>query len=394
MNPHLSELHPYPFERLRDLLKGVSPADGLSPISLGIGEPALPAPELFLSTVMAEKDGFSRYPTTAGDPRLRQAICGWLSRRYGADDLDPARHVVPCAGTREALFSICQAVAGGGNRRKVLMPNPFYQIYEGAALWAGAEPVYVAATEKTGFLPDYAGLGETVLRDTALLYLCSPNNPTGAVAPVEYMRELIRLSARYGFVIVSDECYGEIYPDESTPPPGILGVARDMGHRDYTGLLAFHSLSKRSSLPGARSGFVAGDAALLASYLKARTYFGSTIPLPIQYASAAVWGDEAHVVANRAAYRRQFDAFLNELDGHLPLVRPQGGFCLWARVPGGGEAFSRKLFERCNITVLPGAYLARPDGSGVNPGADYVRMALVEGEARCAEAARRMREVL
>ncbi|MDH4229404.1 MAG: succinyldiaminopimelate transaminase [Nitrospirota bacterium] len=393
MNPRLSQLPAYPFERLRALLKGITPLAGLSPISMSVGEPRHPSPKVFLDALRAAEEEFSNYPTTQGGVELRGAIAAWLTRRFHLPTVDPETQVVPCSGTREALFSVAQALTGVPGKDLVLLPNPFYQIYEGAALWAGATPHYVPATEASGLLPDFAGLPEAILDRAALVYLCTPGNPTGRVMDREYLQQMIRLAHRHGFVLVSDECYSEIYPDENSPPCGLLEAAAAMGHGDYRGCLAMHSLSKRSNLPGARSGFVAGDATILAAYLRLRTYFGCTTPPPIQRAAAAAWGDEAHVRANRDEYRKKFARVLEELAPVLPVTAPDAGFYLWTRVPGGGEAFAQRVFERCNITVLPGSYLSRLV-DGVHPGAEYVRMALVDSVEQCAEAARRIRSVV
>ncbi len=399
MNPRLDILQPYPFERLREQLKNVTPPDDLPHISMGMGEPRLPAPKIFLDTLTATADGFSRYPLTAGTPELRMASASWLCKRFDLPQLAtdvPGTGLIPCSGTREALFGIAQAVVGQNGKSRVLMPNPFYQIYEGAALWAGGTLHLVPATQQNGFLPDYAGLPKKVLDDTCLLYLCTPSNPTGAVASMDYLTELIELADRHDFVIASDECYSEIYPDEAAPPAGLLQAAHRAGNSDYKNCVVFHSLSKRSNLPGARVGFVAGDADVLADFLKLRIYTGCTISPPIQAAAAATWGDETHVVKNRAAYRENFAAVKEILGDVLPVQTPDAGFYLWLRAPGGGEAFSRKLYGGCNITVLPGAYLSRPDTgtSGKTPGDEYVRMALVDGESQVREAARRIRKVL
>jgi N-succinyldiaminopimelate aminotransferase len=393
LNPRLAALPTYPFERLKALLKGVTPPPGLQPISMGMGEPRHAPPKVFLEAVAAEAAAFGRYPTTGGEPALRRAAAGWLARRFGLETVDPDTQVIPCAGTREALFSIAQAVVGRPGKDLVLLPNPFYQIYEGAALWAGATPRYVPALPERGFLPDYAGLPAEVLDRTALLYLCSPGNPSGAVAPVEELGRLIELAERHDFVVVSDECYSEIYPDEARPPAGLLEAAAHSGRDDYARCLAFHSLSKRSSLAGARSGFVAGDGEVLAEYLRLRTYTGCATPLPIQRGAAAAWNDETHVVANRVAYRDKLAAVLPVLSGVLPVAAPQAGFYLWIEVPGGGEAFARRLYAECAVTVLPGAYLSR-EADGACPGEPYVRMALVDDVATCVEAAERVRHLL
>jgi len=393
LNPRLAALPAYPFERLRALLKDVAPPPGLKPIAMGMGEPRHAPPRVFLDAVAAEAVAFGRYPTTAGEPGLRRAVAGWLERRFGLEPVDPDAQVIPCAGTREALFSIAQAVVGRPGKDLVLLPNPFYQIYEGAALWAGAVPRYVPALPEHGFLPDYAGLPPKVLERTALLYLCTPANPTGAVAPAGYLEALIGLAEQHDFVVVSDECYAEIYPDEARPPAGLLGAAARSGRDAYERCLAFHSLSKRSNLAGARCGFVAGDGTILSAYLKLRTYTGCAVPLPIQRGAAAAWADEAHVVANRAAYREKITAVLRLLSPVLPVAAPEAGFYLWMKVPGGGEAFARRVYAECAVTVLPGAYLSR-EVDGVRPGDAYVRVALVDDLATCVEAATRVRDLL
>ena len=390
MNSRLSSLNRYPFERLRALLADTTPA-AVAPISLGVGEPKHPAPALFLETLAKHGDGFANYPATGGLAILKEASARWLERRFGLPQVDAARQIIPCSGTREALFSIAQAVVNPGG--VVLMPNPFYQIYDGASQWAGAEAICVAATEANGYLPDYASLPAEVLDKTELLYLCSPGNPTGRVAPLDYLTELIALADRHDFVIAADECYSEIYPDETTPPAGLLEACARIGRDDYRRCLVFHSLSKRSNLPGARCGFVAGDAEILSAYLHLRTYTGCAIPPPIQHAAAAVWADETHVVANRNAYRASFEAVNRVLSPVTSVPLPDAGFYLWLPVPGGGETFAQRLYERSNVVVLPGAYLARTV-DGQNPGDPYVRMALVDTPERCAEAARRMAPLL
>jgi N-succinyldiaminopimelate aminotransferase len=393
MNPRLDHLPRYPFERLRALLKDLEPRGGRARISMDMGEPRHAPPAVFLETLAREGAAFARYPTTPGESGLREAGARWLARRFGLKGIDPERQVIPCSGTREALFSIAQAVVGRPGKDRVLLPNPFYQIYEGAALWAGATPHYVPALEADGFLPRYADLPADLLDRTALLYLCSPGNPTGAVAPLPYLEELVRLAQRHDFVIVSDECYGDIYPDEAAPPPGLLQAAAGTGNAGFDRCLAFHSLSKRSSLPGARCGLVSGDAGLLAAYLRLRVYTGCAIPLPIQRAAAATWDDEAHVTENRAAYREKMDRVVKVLGPALPVHVPDGGFYLWLRVPGGGEAFARRLYAEAAVTVLPGAYLGR-EVDGVHPGTDYARVALVDDVATCVDAATRIRGVL
>jgi N-succinyldiaminopimelate aminotransferase len=392
MNPRIDQLKRYPFERLRDLLDPLTPAD-VDPISLGVGEPRHPSPAVFLEALMAASADFARYPTTGGSLELRTASADWLERRFRLDSVDANTQIIPCAGTREALFGIAQAVVGKKPDPLVLMPNPFYQIYEGATLWAGATPYFVPALAENNFLPDYAALPADILDRTELLYVCTPGNPTGSVAPREYLQELIRLADHHDFIIASDECYSEIYPNESAPPYGLLQAAAEMGRHGYERCLVFHSLSKRSNLPGARCGFVAGDAYVLARFLRLRTYTGNAVPPPIQQAAVAAWNDEAHVRENRAAYREKFKAVTELLSPQLEITQPDAGFYMWLKAPGGGEAFSRKLYERCNITVLPGAYLSRTV-DGICPGDAYVRLALVDQVPRCVEAAERILDVL
>jgi len=393
MNPRLDRLNPYPFERLRDLFATVAPPRDREPVNLGIGEPKQDPPAFVLDTIEARRADFARYPTTGGTPDL-QAACGrWAESRFGLGErpLTPGEEIIPVNGTREALFGIAQAVVGAKAEPAVAMPNPLYQIYEGAALFAGAEPIYVAVDPGTG-LPDYTGLDEGTLQRLELVYVCSPANPTGGVMSAEDYRQLLALADRYDFIIAADECYSEIYPDEENPPAGLLEVAAAEGRTDFRRCLVFHSLSKRSNLPGLRSGFVAGDGELIRQFLRLRTYQGNATPLPLQAGAAAAWGDEAHVRANREAYRERFAAVLEILAPVLEVSAPQGGFYLWPRVPGGGETFARELYAREGITVLPGAYLSR-EVDGHNPGADFVRIALVDELDRCIDAAHRIRGV-
>ncbi|MBF0160853.1 MAG: succinyldiaminopimelate transaminase [Magnetococcales bacterium] len=390
MNPLLQQLHPYPFEKLADLLRvapqtqdngraGEGEAPPYSPINLSIGEPKHAVPPLIRQVMAAALDDIGVYPTTRGESALQRAIASWLEKRFqlGHGTLDPNRHLLPVNGTREALFSIAQAVTNshGAEKPFIVMPNPFYQIYEGAAYMAGAQPVYVPCTADCGFIPDYHALPPAILQRTALLYLCSPGNPTGAVFSLEALQHLIELAHRYHFVLAADECYSEIWYDQ--PPPGLLQAARQMGMEDFKNCLVFHSLSKRSNMPGARSGFVAGDAQWLSHYFRLRTYTGCATPRFIQRAAIAAWEDETHVQENRAIYREKLADALAILSPVLPVERPQAGFYLWLRVPGGGEHFARHLHARYQVTVLPGAYLGRPDDTGNNPGAPYVRIALV-----------------
>jgi len=389
MNPLLHKLQPYPFERLRQLFADLTPASEKSAISLSIGEPRHPSPPFVLEALAASLDKLANYPATAGLEALRGSIANWLTRRFALAGIDPAHQVLPVNGTREALFAFAQAVLTPGENGLVMMPNPFYQIYEGAALLAGAQPHFINCTPETGFLPDFAAVTEDQWRRCRLLYLCSPGNPTGAVLPQGQLQALIALAREHDFVIASDECYSEIYREEDDPPPGLLQACAAMGDSDYRNCVVFHSLSKRSNLPGLRSGFVAGDAAILRDFLLYRTYHGSAMPLHHQLASIAAWEDEAHVRENRQRYRDKFSAVLAILDGHLEVQAPDAGFYLWPRTPLPDTEFARALYEGENVTVLPGRFLAR-DCGGVNPGESRVRMALVAEQAECEEAARRI----
>ena len=395
MNPDLDRLQPYPFEKLAKLKAGIRPPDRLKPLILSIGEPKHPTPAILSEALTAHLAQLAAYPTTRGLPALRQAIADWLQRRFQlpAESLDPETQILPLNGTREGLFAIAQTVIDPKPKPLVLLPNPFYQIYEGAALLAGAEPYYLPCLEETGFLPDFESVAPEVWARCQLLYLCSPGNPTGAVIPLEKLQQLIRLSEEYNFRIASDECYSELYFDESKPPPGLLQAAAAMGHRDYRNCLVFHSLSKRSNAPGLRSGFVAGDARVLARFFQYRTYHGCAMPLQHQYASLAAWRDETHVIENRRQYREKFQVVLEMLSEVLPVRRPEAGFYLWLRTPQPDPDFVRGLFAQENLTLLPGSYLSRKVG-GQDPGAGRVRMALVGSLEDCREAAIRIRRYL
>ena len=391
MNSRLAYLQPYPFERLRALLSGV-PTPSPAPIRLSIGEPQHATPELVKSALTGSLAGLSAYPATAGLDAVREAMASWFMRRFRLPRLDPATQVLPVSGTREALFAIAQAVVDTTRPSPVVVsPNPFYQIYEGAALLAGAEPVFLNQTAGRDFDLDLESVTREQWTRAQLVYVCSPGNPTGHVLDLDGWRTLFEYSDRYGFVIASDECYSEIYPDESAPPLGALEAAHALGRDTFPNLVVFTSLSKRSNAPGLRSGGVAGDAALLKPFLLYRTYHGCAMSLPVQHASVAAWGDESHVRDNRAQYRAKFDAVVPMLEPVLGIRRPDASFYLWAGVPGGDddEAFTRGLFARTHVTVLPGRYLAR-DAHGENPGAGYVRVALVPGLDDCVEAARRI----
>ncbi len=393
MNPRLGLLHPYPFERLRALIAGNAPPAGLAPISMSIGEPRHAPPSFILEALTASLSTLDRYPLALGLPELRAAGAGWLERRFGlpAGAVDPQSMVLPVNGTREALFSFVQAVVDPASRPIVAMPNPFYQIYEGAALLAGAEPYYLDTVPGNRFLPDLESVPEAVWRRCQLLFLCSPGNPTGAVMSERYLAAALELAERHNFVIAADECYADIYLDETAPPPGLLRVARDTGRTRYERCVVFHSLSKRSSVPGLRSGIVAGDPAILRRYLLYRTYQGCAVGTHTQLASVRAWQDDEHARANRALYQRKFDTVLPILEPVLDVSRPDAAFYLWPAVGGDDELFAKQLHAACNVLVLPGTYLAR-DNAGGNPGRGRVRISLVAGFEECIEAAHRVRE--
>ncbi len=374
MNPLLSRLQPYPFERLRGLLAGREADPAQRPIDLSIGEPKHPTPQLVKDALVASLDGLATYPRTVGIPELRQAISAWLAKRYGIPPPDPETQVLPVNGSREALFAFAQTVLAPGGR--VLCPNPFYQIYEGAALLAGCEPVFA---ENLLEHQDWSGI--------RLAYVCSPANPTGRVMPLEAWQRLFDLSDRHGFIIASDECYSELYYE--APPPGALEVARRLGRSTYERLVVFSSLSKRSNVPGMRSGFVAGDAALLKAFLQYRTYHGSAMSVAVQRASAAAWRDETHVEQNRRLYAEKFRAVLPLLREPLHAAMPDGAFYLWMRTPVDERDFTRDLYHQYNVLVVPGSFLAR-DVQGANPGRHRVRIALVAPIAECLEGIERM----
>ncbi|WP_172147856.1 MULTISPECIES: succinyldiaminopimelate transaminase [Pseudomonas] len=393
MNDALNQLQPYPFEKLRALLAGARPPSDKPAIALSIGEPKHRSPAFVAEALSANLEKLAVYPSTLGIPELREAIASWCSRRFNlpAGMLDPARQVLPVNGTREALFAFTQAVVQRDVGGLVVSPNPFYQIYEGAALLAGAQPHYLACLEQHGFNPDFDAVPSDVWQRCQILFLCSPGNPTGALIPLATLKKLIQLADQYDFVIAADECYSELYFDELNPPAGLLTACAELGRSDCKRCVVFHSLSKRSNLPGLRSGFVAGDADILQSFLLYRTYHGCAMPVQTQLASIAAWNDEQHVKANRALYREKFDAVLAILDGVLDVQRPDGGFYLWAKTPLDDETFTRELFAREHVTVVPGSYLSR-SVDGVNPGANRVRMALVAPLAECVQAAERIRD--
>ncbi|MFJ4453612.1 succinyldiaminopimelate transaminase [Pseudomonas sp. NPDC089392] len=395
MNHALTQLQPYPFEKLRALLGSVKPAADKRAIALSIGEPKHESPA-FVAQAMADNlDKLAVYPSTIGLPALRQAIGQWCERRFGvpAGWLDADRHILPVNGTREALFAFTQAVVNRADDGLVVSPNPFYQIYEGAALLAGATPHYLPCLENNGFNPDFDAVPAEVWKRCQILFLCSPGNPTGALVPMDTLKKLIALADEHDFVIAADECYSELYFDEDAPPPGLLSACAELGRSDFKRCVVFHSLSKRSNLPGLRSGFVAGDAEIIKPFLLYRTYHGCAMPVQTQLASIAAWQDEAHVRENRDQYRAKYDAVLDILQPVMDVQRPDGSFYLWAKVPGGDAEFTRDLFEAQHVTVVPGSYLSR-EVDGVNPGAGRVRMALVAPLAECIEAAERIRAFL
>lgn len=413
MNPNLQHLQPYPFQKLRQLLDGVRPEPTLSHIDLSVGEPKHPAPAFVQQTLANALEKLSSYPGTQGTVELRTTIADWLQRRFHLNTTpDITREVLPVNGTREALFAFAQCVVNQNPKAStdtdsdtgtdtgtdtdtdtaplVLMPNPFYQIYEGAALLAGATPHYLPCTADTGFNVDFSAVPAEVWQRCQLIYICSPGNPAGAVIPTEQLKQLIELADTYDFVIASDECYSEIYFDDNTPPPSLLQACAELGRDDYRRCVVFHSLSKRSNLPGLRSGFVAGDGDILSQFLQYRTYHGCAMPIHHQLASIAAWNDEDHVRENRRLYREKFAAVLPILQGHLKVSKPDAGFYLWAETPIADDQFTRQLLTEQHITVVPGRYLARTDANQLNPGENRIRMALVAPVEQCQEAAERL----
>lgn len=426
MNPGLAFCHPYPFEKLAQLKQGIIAPQDKQHIALSIGEPAHVTPGFIQNALLEHINGLGTYPTTKGILSLRQAIANWLSFRFKIphEAIDPETQVLPVSGTREALFSIAQCVVDASSKPIVVMPNPFYQIYEGAAFLAGAEPYFLNTTEASGYLPDFDSVPEDVWQRCCMIYICSPGNPSGAVMPQTDMEKLIRLSEKYDFIIASDECYSELYDDENNPPTGLLQTAYEMGNTEFKHCLVFHSLSKRSNAPGLRSGFVAGDAGIMQPYFQYRTYQGCAMPLPTQQASILAWQDEAHVIENRKLYRAKFDAFIDILSDVCDIQKPAASFYVWLKIPlpsvspffkeglsgisddlqgsrkcgklSGATAdteFAQQLFAQENITVLPGSYLSR-EFAGINPGQNHVRIALVAPLADCIEAAHRIKNFI
>lgn len=390
MNPDLDKLQPYPFTRLATLLRDVKAAD-VDKISLSIGEPKHEAPQFALDALSGSLRGVEVYPSTKGSPELRNAISQWLSQRFKlSGGISAEEQIIPVNGTREALFAIAQCMLDrSSNRRQVLMPNPFYQIYEGATLMAGLEPEFYNASANDAGDADFDSITEESWAATQMLYLCNPGNPTGSVIPEDKLKMLINLAEKHNFVIVSDECYSEIYREKSGAPVGLLQAASEMGNTDFKHCLVFHSLSKRSNLPGLRSGFVAGDAALLKSFLLYRTYHGCTMAPPVQLASQLAWEDEEHVIENRGAYDKKYKAVLEILSPVMNIREPAAGFYLWPTLPVDDETFTRDMRQLHNIDVVPGSYLGR-EINGHNPGSHRSRLALVAPLEPCIEAARRI----
>jgi len=396
MNPDLDKLHPYPFQKIATLKAGITPPAELSAIALSIGEPKHTTPDIILQAMSDNLTGLANYPSTKGSAELRQSIADWLLQRFNLPEnsIDAEQHVIPVNGTREALFAFAQAVVDRNKpSAKILMPNPFYQIYEGAAFLSGAKPVYLPCTEETRFVPDFDAVTGKTWDDCQLIYLCSPGNPTGAVVNREEMAKLLNLAEKHDFIIASDECYSELYFDEDNPPVGLLDIAAQLGNTDYKRCVVFHSLSKRSNAPGLRSGFVAGDAEILEKFLLYRTYHGCAMPPVTQAASVVAWQDEEHVKHNRDLYREKFTAVLKILQPVLDVKQPEASFYLWAATPIDDELFTQQLFAQQNVNVVPGSYLSR-DVNGSNPGSHRIRMALVASVEECVESAKRIQNFI
>lgn len=392
MNPLLNKLHPYPFEKLAKLKADITPPSDLPHIALSIGEPKHTSPDFALSKIKDESIRFGQYPTTKGLVELREAMTNWLTRRFQltTNTLSPEEHILPVNGTREALFAFAQVIVDPQKKPIVILPNPFYQIYEGAAFLAGAEPYYLNSDAENNYEPDFSSISDKDWERCQLIYLCSPNNPTGNVISLKTYQALIELSDRFDFVIASDECYSEIYPQEGNAPAGLLQACETLGRHDFKNCMVFHSLSKRSNLPGLRSGFVAGDSEIIKQFLSYRTYHGCAMPIPTQLASIDAWNDEKHVIENRTLYRHKFQQFADILSSTWSLQQPDAGFNFWAKTPIDDQLFAQQLFAKTNITVLPGSYLSRTL-AGHNPGNGHVRMAMVAPVDQCIEAAERIK---
>ena len=395
MNQDLNKLQPYPFEKLVKLKAAVTPPAALNHIPLSIGEPKHNAPHFVAEELISHLHGLANYPITKGSLELRSAISEWLCQRFqlSTNSIDPEQHVIPVNGTREALFAFAQTVIDRNNKPLVLMPNPFYQIYEGAAFLAGAEPYYLNTSAENNYLPDFDAISAETWNRCQLIYLCSPSNPTGTVIDKATLQKLIQLADKHDFIIAADECYSEIYTDEANPPVGLLQAAAEMGRDSYQRCVVFHSLSKRSNLPGMRSGFVAGDAAILKKFLLYRTYHGCAMQPYHQVASIKAWQDEKHVLHNRDLYREKFKAVIDILSPAMKVKQPDASFYLWPQTPIDDTEFTQRLFAEQNVTVLPGSYLSR-NAHGTNPGQNHVRMALVAPLDECIEAANRIRTLI
>ena len=393
MNPKLDKLQPYPFEKLAKLKADAEITTDLPHIALSIGEPKHASPEFVKQAMIDNMDRLANYPTTKGLPELREAIAHWAKQRFSLNTLDSETQVLPVNGTREAIFAFTQAVVEEKPGALVVSPNPFYQIYEGAAYLAGAEPHYLPCLEENGFQPDFDAVPAEVWENTQILFLCSPGNPTGAVLSLDELKALIAKADQYDFIVASDECYSEIYVDSAEAPVGLLQACAELGRDDYKNCVVFHSLSKRSNLPGLRSGFVAGDAEILGKFFQYRTYHGCAMSIPNQIASIAAWNDEEHVKENRRLYTEKFKAVLEILSPVMDVKQTDASFYLWAKTPINEEEFAQRLFAEQQVTVLPGSYLSRTV-DGINPGANRVRMALVAEVEECIEAAKRIRALV
>ena len=393
MNSDLQRLQPYPFEKIAILKKQVQPNPELTPLSLSIGEPKHPTPAIILDALRSNIAQIAVYPGTKGIIELREAIASWLMSRFNLSHVDPDSQVLPVTGTREALFAITQCLIDRKPGAKVLMPNPFYQIYEGAAFLAGATPIYLPCTQDNGFIPDLDAIDEQTWQDCQLFFMCTPGNPTGALTPASEIKKLIQLAEKYDFIIVSDECYSEIYLDEANPPTGLLEVTATLGNTDYKRCVVMHSLSKRSNAPGLRSGFVAGDAEILKAFLLFRTYHGCAMAPHAQSTSVVAWQDETHVIENRRLYRKKFAAVMQILSPVMDIPEPQASFYLWPKTSIDDVTFTREIFKQQHLNVVPGSYLSR-EVDGINPGANRIRLALVAEPQQCIEAAHRIKHFL
>lgn len=390
MNKHINKLQAYPFEKLAELKAGILPPKHLEHIALSIGEPKHKPPQFVLDNLIKNMGEIAKYPTTKGIDELRQRIASWLEKRFHIPKVNANSQILPVNGTREALFSFAQAVVDSSQPNAlVLSPNPFYQIYEGAAYLAGAEPYFLNCLADNNFIPDYSAVDESIWQRCQLLFICTPGNPSGSVHSLEQLKNLIALAHKYNFIIASDECYSELYPDENNPPPGLLEACVKFGNPDFKNCVVFHSLSKRSNLPGLRSGFVAGDEKVLNSFLKYRTYHGCAMSLPNQLASIAAWNNEDHVKENRAYYRQKFTDVYDCLKNDYAIQLPDASFYFWLKTPISDTDFAQQLFQQQHITVLPGRYLSR-ESMGINPGEGYVRLAMVAEVEECQQAAQRL----